>query len=993
MTDNGERSSSRGAFGRVPAGIASLAGHALLFEMALETYLAGTPGRWWIAGITLAWLVVAVLLCWRFARLRHGLLGYPGFAVSVALLLALMLAATLAGEGTTGGIVMFGQPTSVVLQGITGVAVVVSVVVLLRADLHVPIRVALAAVGVYALVALGFGIAGDVSYAELLRGGSFWTWLPYWLQGATVGALLLVPLGGLFLALQVLAGTRPRRASTRIPVVVHLMLVFGVAVFSVKGDVDVPRDTGPTFADAAAPSRPTPDERDRRLRQIFERARTAMSALPRTTLSAEAIVDRVGTEPRDLLSWVRQRTSLVPYHGALRGSGGVLMDRVGNSLDRALLLHRLLRVAEHEARLAHTRLPAADAKTLADRIPERLEDVDDRMDWPSADEMRSTLRNGYVSTDEVEAMERMAALNDEIRDRIRERTRSQTERLLDFVGDELRSQQLPQSDGVEDALRNHWWVQVRNESGWTDLDPTSEEVGSTRHAADEHMAPEDLKHTLRHRVGFRVGITQAAEEHIVLEHELVPSSLLGTPILLQFMPLNWPADASIVGGGAERTLRERLPDQRTWLPVLMVGGEAIHDGGIDLDDGVIVQPTEGVSGAAQEQLEGFTDALESMPAGADDQPAAGTSEPRVSAVWLEVTSHVPGKEARRHRRVLHRHSESEDELAGPLDMMREIRVVITAAEPSAEYLLTLALDNILSHRDLATAAVEGRFGDYSEEDMAAQIVSADAMASHLHRLTWRRKAWRSDDLHAYQARPNIFLHHAGLQSTASRLVQWDEIDIVENSVEILHSGVDVAAPGALEQGVLDTNVESAELGGDEWEETANVANLFAVSPDSQWSLLGPGDSDAVAELDLPARTRHLVTGLLQRGRLVVAPQSAVSLGGKRSVGFWSIDPVTGQTLGLSHNGHGSEFAERLIVTLNILIPLHNTTLSAVASAKKCGGDINCFGCTIASAVFSVSYTVAAALLTGGASTAVQAGVAAGGAGAGIGWSITCIATG
>ena len=48
------------------------------------------------------------------------------------------------------------------------------------------------------------------------------------------------------------------------------------------------------------------------------------------------------TDPQKMLDWVRDNTRLVPYEGSLRGALGVLMDRNGNSLDRSILLARLL---------------------------------------------------------------------------------------------------------------------------------------------------------------------------------------------------------------------------------------------------------------------------------------------------------------------------------------------------------------------------------------------------------------------------------------------------------------------------------------------------------------------------------------------------------------------------------------------------------------------------------------------------------------------------
>ena len=85
---------------------------------------------------------------------------------------------------------------------------------------------------------------------------------------------------------------------------------------------------------------------------------------PRDTFDPKAIVEKVGNDPAKLFEWVRDNTYWVPYRGSLRGPIGVLMDRLGNSLDRALLLAELLRTAGHQARLVCAELSEAQAKEL-----------------------------------------------------------------------------------------------------------------------------------------------------------------------------------------------------------------------------------------------------------------------------------------------------------------------------------------------------------------------------------------------------------------------------------------------------------------------------------------------------------------------------------------------------------------------------------------------------------------------------------------------------
>ena len=65
-----------------------------------------------------------------------------------------------------------------------------------------------------------------------------------------------------------------------------------------------------------------------------------------------------------LFEWVRGSPYWVPYRGSLRGPTGVLMDRLGSSLDRSLLLAELLRTAGHQARLVRAELSERRPKSF-----------------------------------------------------------------------------------------------------------------------------------------------------------------------------------------------------------------------------------------------------------------------------------------------------------------------------------------------------------------------------------------------------------------------------------------------------------------------------------------------------------------------------------------------------------------------------------------------------------------------------------------------------
>jgi hypothetical protein len=88
-----------------------------------------------------------------------------------------------------------GQPTSIVLSIISAAAVLFSGILLVRAR-ALPLwgKVVGALLAIYGIAAFVLAIKSGTPYVELFHGGSEWIRLPFWLQGATVGTLFVIPL-------------------------------------------------------------------------------------------------------------------------------------------------------------------------------------------------------------------------------------------------------------------------------------------------------------------------------------------------------------------------------------------------------------------------------------------------------------------------------------------------------------------------------------------------------------------------------------------------------------------------------------------------------------------------------------------------------------------------------------------------------------------------------------------------------------------------------
>ena len=176
-----------------------------------------------------------------------------------------------------------------------------------------------------------------------------------------------------------------------------------------------------------------------------------------------------------LFEWVRDETYLIPYSGQLRGPAGVLMDRVGNSLDRALLLHALLRAAGQNVRLAKGTLTDEQGRSVLEKarpVPQdgipslarsSLQHPPQRVP-PGDEQLSGDLTAGRRAIDEVTAAQRRV-MHD-----VQARVARQTAMLATAIG--ARDLSTNRNQRRIEAVRDHWWVEWWTGGGWRTLDPT-----------------------------------------------------------------------------------------------------------------------------------------------------------------------------------------------------------------------------------------------------------------------------------------------------------------------------------------------------------------------------------------------------------------------------------------------------------------------------------------------------------------------------------------
>lgn len=645
---------------------------------------------------------------------------------------------------------------------------------------------------------------------------------------------------------------------------------------------------GPEAHDAsmgrALPSPPPLATLEKSLQAIEEGERES----PRDRWDPAYIVEQVGRDPRRLQAWVHDHTYWVPYHGVLRGPVGVLMDRQGNSFDRAALLAKLLKTAGYETRLAHGELSARTAGRLLPGLAfmrhtafadSRVQSPADVLTRISTSKAERTAKGGTVTGTDAEMSalaSHYARIATPVVTKLDTRVSGQKRRLLAMVrAPDVHDERVQRARFAIESLRDHWWVQWQDGTTWRDLDLLAPRTRPALTKPKETRALPEIEQTSFHRVAVRV-IAEYAKagsrtERTVLENTFWPAALLEKPIVLQLWPTHWPQDVA-PDPNSPYGLRAAALDQHEWSATLQFGSEVVAQG-IVTDDN---EPT---------------------------------------AVWLEYETLIPGMPARKVRRAVF-------ELPGPatddtarltrsLALMMRTEILPLPCALSPQFVTHVIAQNLRSSGDLLRTISRKQF-DLQAEAVQKAMDRAPPPLSTLYTLGLMRTAWSRTAGDVYIDRPALLTRHRFLKPAEHGVVLEDAIDIVTNEV-----GVDLAVrdafPVRMEQGLFDSNAESLLQGS---AAVASTSDAFATT--RNWLTLKTAQKSEVAKLSLPARAQARITADLDAGYTVVAPKETTRLGEREYTGWWRVDPRTGDALGILDNGWGASTSEYSVL-LNVMI--------------------------------------------------------------------------
>jgi hypothetical protein len=887
----------------------------LLADAALETFWSGSPVRWWVVGAVVVYAVASAFV-WKRATWSAA-----GATSLLALMAIVALTAWLPG-GLTNGVRVVGLSTATVLSLTCSAGIALATSVLVRQPwIRRQARWIVVALGTYGVAAFLQAAITGTPFPALLAGQSLWRGLPYVLQGVMIGGLVVLPLGLLVSAVR--AGLRapvPGSTARSIRQAAALAAAFAIVVAAVpnrKGPVvSSPQlaASGQMLATGGVVASP---ERLAALENSFRAIEDGLRESARDRWDPDYVIQRVGSDPQQLFDWVRDNTHWIPYQGVLRGPVGVLNDRLGSSLDRALLLATLLQKAGHSVRLANAELTSGRAVEMlpgltVSRRMAALGETIDLVAEPAAD-YRETAGNYQLAPEAIDKT--IAAQTNELHQVLAEleaRVADQSERLLSLIDRPgPAAAQVQARDRAAGALRSHWWVQRQAGAEWLDVDLLGllpdEGPPPAAHPTFEIQAIPGAEY---HELSVRVVVERWAPggvltEQRAFEHVLRPADLIGRPVILRLWPNQWPGDIDAVAPTRHRAVRVAALEVSEWTAALMVNRDVVAQATIRADGAVPPPPRGG-------QLGGLGSALRQALGGED----RGRPASELTSAWFEYEIRSPGAPSRVVRRSVfdalgpdrranppsHFVLDEAQKVIRSLSLMMETEILPIACGFAPEFLLHLAAQSLLANRAVLRLAASGESIDDSivNEEF---IRSLERLPTPLYSLAAARLAWSRFQDEIYIDRPGLLTRHVFLRPVKDAMVWTDATDIVGNEI-----GVDIAAEDPfvirLEQGVLDTNAEALLTRG---VVVGNTGAAFASS--TEWIALASDDQQRLTALALPDDVRRRIGEDLSSGHTVVAPALPVQVGAEQYVGWWRVDEETGHTLGVDTNGWGASFAE------------------------------------------------------------------------------------
>jgi hypothetical protein len=619
------------------------------------------------------------------------------------------------------------------------------------------------------------------------------------------------------------------------------------------------------------------------LARVLGQLESRSAQLPRDRMDPSAVVATT-RKPAELLAWVRDNTRYVSYDGSLRGPFGVLADRRGNSLDRALLLASLLDLAGYETQVVGGKLSGPDAR---DGLPSAAADQA-RGDAPHApNALDGTVQR---ATDIAAAITRAAG-------------------------------SLPVSP-TQVAELTHYWVRYRDGQQWVDADPTLQEIGKTRtHTDAVHVPIDPNTHGVARTSSLGKGMTHSVMMRLVVERwdagRLIESRLAEIPLdpsagplaatAVTFVPVDerrQQVEERPFTSGAE--LRELLLAETTWALVVRDASSRWRMGRM-FDETGTVGVAPGMTGADRMGAATSSALGGLLSLGGDEEESAV-----LTALMADYEIHVAGRPARVVRRFIFDSLGPEARRAATASLPRPAWTDQQRAERGAN--LAALNDTVVAFASLPVELYALRYAqrvieskeallqvDTGSEDEVALDQAENGIAIRtLELFAATRDSTLSPQLAITE--PQIYRRTIRCvpDTNATGLTVQVHADLAWNRLGSVTGAAAMAT--VVTQGVLDTLQESAIVLHEPVVPDQTTAALLDEAAKQGIEIVAVRDPRDPHLPGYPGPARARMLNDLETGHILVAPAQAVAVKGQPRLGWWRLDPSSGHVVGAMDTG-------------------------------------------------------------------------------------------
>lgn len=660
---------------------------------------------------------------------------------------------------------------------------------------------------------------------------------------------------------------------------------------------------GPSFV-AAQGQRESVQAAQEKLNSLFNPLKALRSEIDRTTFDVAALgFELAFEEPEDIVAYVHEAVRFEPYHGVLRGAQGALASGAGNALDQAILTAVLITDAGYEVEIHGGSLSDEQLSLLLGQL---REDVPDGVNAvPPAPDLGVDLDLDAIeaeTTARITALEADAAAADGMLDRH-----------VELAVDPMYL--------IEDAAREYYWVVYRLTGGepWSEAHPIFGETPASFEGIEPTVRMDgDIPPELQHRFRFQVFIERRLGDKVEVKPitdawERPVANMYGVALNYTNVPdgLEAVVDASDID--------ELMANTSFFFPMvdgdIASGGQAFDMLGNTAPPDAAGSPFAGLFQSVGGLFGGAAGALGGL--GADDSESADDFV-SLTAQWFEFTFIAPGGETTTYRRMVTDRLGAEARAAGTVrldpamserDAFAELASVHTFMLDPGRYadafVLDRTLESVTAMQELVNEALTSVLDGAPPPSMAPKLGSLEAPVGPLMLFSTFNAAPVDEGILSYRPAPALVVMSQRMDGAGS------QVDVVTNprwSLRVSADGVSFDPRTNRQFGVWETRVESLPLARDA-EPVIPAFSVLDETGSDELLVIESSAPEVAAGLLVPRAARDAILDDLANGYTVLVP--AASIDDLAAVGWWRVDPVTGETLGRGGDGRGQAFVEYL----------------------------------------------------------------------------------